>query len=190
MLAAASVLTSADASIVIVSPMSCEVTLVLTVDGAGEIEHRAEAFDGSRIDLVDLSGARRVRAPRRDGRTLALVVRPERPSYTLRYRADQPPARRDRCPLWLPAAPSSGRPGSVHLDVRLPEGAAPGGTMPALAWAGTHGAAALGHLPAFLRVPYAAAGEAPPWNVARVMDAAAIVALVGASVFWARRRKG
>lgn len=188
-LAAAPVLTSAEVSIVIASPTSCEVTLVVTVEGADEIEHRVEAFEGSRIDLLGVSGARRVGEPRREGRTLALVLRPERPSYTLQYRSDQPPTRRDRCPVWLPAAPSSGRAQSVRLEVRLPVGAAPGGTMPGFAWTGMRGTAALGHLPAFVRVPFTPAGEPPPWNVARVMDAVAIVALVGASAVWARRRR-
>ena len=62
--------------------------------------------------------------------------------------------------------------------------------MPTFAWTGTQGSATLPHLPAFVIVPYAAAGGSRPWDVSRVMDAVAIGTLVFASAVWLRRQKG
>jgi hypothetical protein len=46
--------------------------------------------------------------------------------------------------------------------------------------------AAIAHLPAFVRVPFARPGEPAPWNVARLMDILSIAALVVATLAWAR----
>ena len=62
--------------------------------------------------------------------------------------------------------------------------------MPGLAWVGQEGSATLGHLPAFVRVPYAMPGEPAPFNIAFAMDVVAIGTLVLASAAWARGRRG
>ncbi len=201
--AAAPVLTSADARITFSAATACEVALTLTVTGATDIEHRLEILDGSRTELLEVRGAAQAGAVREIGRTLALVVKPSGESYTLRYRVTQPDHRPHRCPIWLPAAPADGLTRNVRLRVAVPPGTSASGTMPSLAWTGAGpddaaspaptgpvGVATLGHLPAFVVVPFAAAGRPRPWDVSRVMDAAAIGTLVLASAVWLRRRKG
>ncbi|MEZ5285766.1 MAG: hypothetical protein R2712_13355 [Vicinamibacterales bacterium] len=73
--------------------------------------------------------------------------------------------------------------------MQLPEGASPVGTMPALDWSDGEGRATLAHLPAFVRVPYADAGTARPWNVGRLMDVVTIVTLLAASAVFAWRTR-
>ena len=155
----APVLASADARIRIESPTACAVELAVTVEGASQVEHRVEAVEGSRVELLQVTRRGcRLAEPRRVGRTLSLVVTPGQPAYTLRYHVQQPDSRRDRCPLWLPAVPADGRSRNVRLTVQLPAGATPGGTMPGFVWTGDRGETTLGHLPAFVRVAYAEAG--------------------------------
>jgi len=189
---AAPVLTSAQANIRFASSVECEVGLTLVVSGATEIEHRLELLDGASVELLEVRDATEARAPRDVGRTRSLVLTPSVPggNYTFRYRVEQASARRHRCPLWLPTVPADGRTRAVRVEVDLPAGTVASGTMPAFAWAGPHGVATLAHLPAFVIVPFAAEGSARPWDVSRVMDAAAIVTLVGASTLWLRRQKG
>lgn len=188
--AAAPVLTTADVRIAFDTPTTCAVTLTLAVSGAVEVEHRLEALTGSRTELVEVSGGEAVGAVRDIGRTQSLVVRPSGASYAIRYRVAQAEDRPFRCPIWLPAAPADGRSRDVRLHVTVPAGTSANGTMPTFAWAGAEGTATLGHLPAFVIVPYAAAGGARPWDVSRVMDAAAVGTLVLASAVWLRRQKG
>lgn len=185
---AAPVLRSADAQVALTLPTSCAVELTLSVDGASEIEHRIEVGSGVRIELLEIRGAEQLGEPREIGRTRALNVRPASDTYTLRYRVELPAARAYRCPLWLPTAPADGRSRDVRLRVRLPAGATPSGTLPTFTWVGGEGTAALGHLPAFVHVPYGTPDAPAPLNAARVMDIAAIATLVGATLFWARRR--
>jgi hypothetical protein len=132
--AAAPVVTAATIRIVVTSPTSCEVTIAVRLEGASEIEHRIESFDGSEVELQELKGARSAGEPRRVGRTRVLTLRLDRPDYELRYRAMQNADRADRCPLWIPSAPTTGQLETVRIDVQLPEGGRPGGTMPAMAW--------------------------------------------------------
>ena len=150
-LAAPGVLRSARAEITITSPQSCEVRLTPTIDGAAEIEHRLALLDGTVVTLLDAPAAD---PPRDVGRTRALVVRPSSPTYTLHYRVVQPAEGAFRCPLWLPTTPADGRSRSVLLSAGLPAGAVPSGTMPSFTWANGVGTATLGHLPAFVRLPY------------------------------------
>ena len=187
---AAPVLASADARIVFGAPTACEVTLTLAVSGATEIEHRLESLEGSRTELIEVSGGTRVGDVREIGRTQSLVVRPTQPTYTIHYRVAQSADRPHRCPLWLPTAPADGRSRSVRMRVTVPAGNTANGTMPSFAWTGTVGSATLPHLPAFVIVPYAASGSARPWDVSRVMDAVAIGTLALASAVWLRRQKG
>lgn len=190
LLAAAPVLTGADARIAILSPTTCEVRLALDVDGAdaAAVEHRLEVLDGAVVRDLTVHGAAAEPA-RTVGRTQALHLRLEATTYELAYRVEQPPAGRFRCPLWLPTAPADGRSRAVRLTVTLPPGAEPSGTMPAFAWRNGVGTATLGHLPAFVRVPYAADGAAAPWDLGRVMDGVSIGTLVVASLLWLRRTR-
>ena len=186
---AAPVLAAADARIRFESPTACTVELALTIEGASQVEHRVEAVDGSRVELLQVSGAAQVGEPRTVGRTLALQLAPSQPAYVLRYRVQQPESRRERCPLWLPSIPADGRSRNVRLTVQLPAGATPGGTMPGFAWNGDRGDATLGHLPAFVRVAYAEAGRTPPWDVSRVMDVITLATLAVASALWLVRKR-
>ena len=187
---AAPVLAAADVRIAFSAPTVCAATLTLAVSGATEVEHRLEALEGSRTELVEVGGGAQVGEVREIGRTLALVIRPAAASYTIRYRVVQADDRPFRCPIWLPTAPADGRSRNVHLNVAVPDGTSANGTMPSFAWHGPDGAATLGHLPAFVIVPFAAAGGTRPWDVSRVMDAAAVGTLVLASAVWLRRRQG
>jgi hypothetical protein len=186
----APVVRNADVRVAFSSPTSCTVELVLSVDGHGmEMEHRVEAAPGSRLEIVGVDGASVVGDVRQVGRTRALFLRSdEKTPYTLRYTVDQPPERAGRCPLWIPTVPTGGRGQAVRIVARIPEGATAVGTMPAFTWSGTEGTATIGHLPAFVRVPYALAGAPAPWNIARLMDVVSIATLVGATLAWARRR--
>jgi hypothetical protein len=186
---AALVLREADVHITVTSPTSCEVTIALTVDGAPEIDHRIETFDGSRTELVDTRGARQVGDVRSIGRTQSLVLRPDQAAYGFRYRVRQPDDLAHRCPIWLPAVPTSGRSRAVRLQVQLPPGTTPGRSMPAFDWTGAHGSTRLGHLPAFVRVPYASEGGSLRWSIGEMMDAVAVVVFAAASAIWAWRRR-
>jgi hypothetical protein len=182
------VVRSAEIRVRFTSPTSCAVDLTLDVD-AREVEHRVEAAPGGRVVLEEVRGAGRVGDVTDVGRTRALSLSPEGRPYTLRYTVEQPPDRAGRCPLWIPTLPTEGRGRQVHIEVRIPAGATAAGTMPAFAWSGEEGTATIGHLPAFVRVPFALAGEPAPWNVGRVMDVVSIAILFAATLAWARRRR-
>jgi hypothetical protein len=186
--AAAPAVREAEVRVVFASPTSCTVDLALTVD-AVEVEHRIDVAEGADIHLLGVAGARVVGEPTDVGRTRALVVEPGTGRYSLRYAASQPPHRAGRCPLWIPTIPTEGRGRRVRIVVRIPEGATARGTMPSFDWAGGEGTAAIGHLPAFVRVPHALPGEPVPWDMARVMDGVSIAALALASLAWARRSR-
>ena len=160
--------------------------MTLTVDGAREIDHRVETFGSGSVNLVDVRGASQAGGLRAIGRTQSLVLRPDETTYGFRYSASQLAG---RCPIWLPAVPTDGRSREVRIRIQLPPGSTPGRSMPAFDWAGTQGATRLGHLPAFVRVPYAAAGESPGWDIGRVMDGVAILVFGAASAIWAWRTK-
>lgn len=187
-LAVAPVLTGADARIAVLSPTVCAVRLAVTVDGAEVVEHRLEVLEGAVVGELAVRGAE-VASVRTVGRTQALHVRPQAAGYELSYRIEQPPAGRFRCPLWLPTTPADGRSRAVQLAVTVPAGAAPSGTMPAFTWNDGVGTATLGHLPAFVRVPYAADGVSTPWNLARLMDGVSVGVLVIASLLWLTRSR-
>jgi hypothetical protein len=185
---AAPVLRSADIRIVIRSADACDVRMILAVDGATAIDHRIEAVEGSQIDLTDIHGARQVQPPRPIGRTLSLILEAGAADYELAYSV-QRSGGQGRCPLWVPAAPADGVSRAVRVAVDLPSGMSSRGTMPALAWHGPRGTTTLGHIPAFVRVPYVASGESALWDVSTAMDALTIVVFAGASAIWIWRRK-
>jgi hypothetical protein len=145
-------------------------------------------LDGATATLLGIDGGA-AGAPASVGRTLALAVAPSSPTYTLHYRVDQPPAGAFRCPVWLPVTPADGRSREVRISATLPADATAVGTMPAFSWQGRQGSAVLGHLPAFVRLPYEAPGVAPPWNIARTMDVLSLAVLVLASALWWRRHR-
>ncbi|MGE0359438.1 MAG: hypothetical protein AB7H93_03320 [Vicinamibacterales bacterium] len=187
--AAPAVLRAADAAIEISAPAACAVRLTVTIDGAAApIEHRLEHLEGAVTALGGVEGAS-AEPPGAVGRTLVLRVTPSGPTYTLRYRVTQPPAGVFRCPIWLPATPADGRSRAVRIHATVPAGTAPAGTFPAFAWTDRTGTATLGHLPAFVRVPYAGAGVDAPWNLARLMDGVSLAVLAAASLLWWRRRQ-
>lgn len=189
--AGAPVLRAAGVEVRFASPADCEVTLRLDVAGAERVEHRLELLEGAAVELVDVSGA--TAEPSTDiGRTRALFVTPAAGggSYRLRYRVVQPASHPYRCPLWLPAVPTDGRSREVRISAVVPEGMSVSGGMPPFEWTGDRGQVALAHLPAFVTVPFGPPTEARAWDVARVMDAAALGTLAAASLLWAVRRKG
>jgi hypothetical protein len=189
--AAAPVLRSADARIEMHAPGRCEVALTVDLGDAARVEHRIEVVENGRVELIALHGAVAVGEPRTVGRTRALVLEPAPGAspYTLRYIVEQPSAHEGRCPLWIPTIPTEGGGRPVRLVATLPAGATPVGTMPLFAWDGHEGTAVLAHLPAFVRLPYALPGMPSPRDVARMMDIVSVVALAGATIAWARRRR-
>lgn len=168
-------------------------SLAVEVTGGSAIEHRLELLEGATAALAEVAGGVAADPPRDIGRTRAIVVTPDAAgggAYTLRYRVTQAATRAHRCPLWLPAAPTDGRGSVVRIAVTVPAGTTGRGGMPAFTWQGRQGEAALAHLPAFVTVPFGPPTEARAWDVARVMDAAALGTLAAASLLWAVRRKG
>lgn len=186
---AAAVLTAADARIAFRSPMSCTVALTVSVSGAEEVEHRLALGSGAAVELIVIDGADAVSAARDIGRTRAVTVRPRQPAYTIRYAVMNADRDAHRCALWLPTVPADGRSRHVRLHVQVPPGAVPGASMPGFAWTGERGEATLGHLPAFVRVSFAAAGARPSWDVSRTMDLVTLLVLAGASALWLRRAR-
>ncbi|MDH4064094.1 MAG: hypothetical protein OEW19_06815 [Acidobacteriota bacterium] len=187
--AAAPVLRSAEARITMRAPGLCDVSLTLEVDDATRVEHRLEVLEGSRIDRLEVRGGTVVGDLRAVGPTRVLVVAPSETTYSLRYAVQQPEHEAYRCPLWLPAVAADGRSRNVRILVSLPDTATAAGTLPRFEWRGAQGTATLGHLPSFVRVPYAMPGEPAPVDVARVMDIVAVAAMLGASAAWVWRRK-
>lgn len=185
--AAAPRLTSADVRVTFHSAASCEAIITLRIDDAATVTQHIEVAEGASVALVEVSGAE-ASPPTDVGRTRVLVTRSDSGVYTLRYAVRQAAHRPGRCPLWVPTIPADGRSAAVRLTVRIPPGTRAAGTMPAFAWAGEEGTAAIGHLPAFVRVPFAAPGEPAPWNIARLMDIVSIATLALATLAWARRR--
>lgn len=181
---AAPLLRSGEVHITVVSALACDVTMTLTAEGVSELDHRIEAFDGSHVDLVEVHAARPVGDTRIVGRTRSLVLQPLEPTYRFRYRAVQPAGRDHRCPLWVPAAPTDGRSRPVRLEIELPASTVPGRSMPGVTWTGTRGMATLGHIPAFVRIPFSSAGEGAEWDISRVMDIVTMTLFAGASAFW------
>jgi hypothetical protein len=187
--AAGPVLRSADVTIRIPSPTSCQVSMTFVMDSAAAIDHRLESPQGTDVDALRVEGARATSEPRVVGSTQSLVLTPERGIYTLSYRVEQAAARMYRCPLWLPAVPADSVSRAVTLRVELPPETAPGNTMPRFTWNGSAGTATLAHLPAFVIIPYSAVGEPAGWDVSTAMDVAAVSMFVGASAIWVWRKR-
>ncbi|MGD9903074.1 MAG: hypothetical protein AB7U83_06360 [Vicinamibacterales bacterium] len=184
--AAAPVLRVVDVAVDLGSPSRCDVSLTITLDDPpASVAHQLDTLAGATVVLLGVEGGS-AEPPQRSGRTRRLDVRPAARSYTLRYRVEQPARGDFRCPIWLPVIPADGRSRAVRISATLPEGATAAGTFPAFAWSGRTGRVTLGHLPAFVHVPFAAAGAAPPWSLARVMDGLSLAVLVAATFAWWR----
>jgi hypothetical protein len=194
------VLRQADVRIVMNSPTACDVTAALTleVDRPTDLMHRLQIFEGARAELLNIDGrARTTTGLRPEGRTMIFGLRLDaagQHTYSIRYRVTQPDAWEYRCPVWLPSAATDGGLGVVRLQADVPAGAAPaGGSFPALSWQAGHGTATIGHLPAFVRVPFFAPGHSPGWidrqDLATVTDVTAVVLLAAGSLVWVWRRR-
>ncbi len=198
---AGAILRRADVNVVMTGPTGCEVTAALTLDpnGTTEVLHRLQLFDGASAELVDVTGAARASAaPRLEGRTMVLVVSLDPAgsgAYTIRYRVTQPGEWSYRCPLWVPTTPTDGRSRAIHIQVEVPAETMPTrGAFPAFTWSpGNHGTITIGHVPAFIRVPFRAPGQDPGWwarqDLATVTDATAIIVLVVGSLVWLWRAR-
>ena len=161
----------------------------VTVTGASEVDHRIEFFDGNRVELVEVRGARRNGDISVIGRTQSLVLSPSQSPYGIQYRAVQSERQPNRCPIWLPAVPSDGRAGAVRMTVDLPDATSAGYSMPGFTWIGTRGFAALAHIPSHVVVSYGPEGAPRGWDVGRIMDTLAVTVFAGASALWVWRAK-
>lgn len=180
---------SARVTVAVTSPSTCDVSMALTVDGGSPVEHRLQAFGGTKVELTALRGARQLGDVRTVGQTHAILIEPDDPEYLLAYHVSLPADFQYRCPLWLPIVPTTGRPGAVQLDVDIPAGSRSGDTLPAFAWAGTHGTASLAHLPAAVRTTYGPADSRRGWTLARTMDAVTLAVFAASSLVWLWRVK-
>lgn len=196
---ASGTLRQARITIVVDTPYSCDVTAAYSIDAPNEseIEHRIQLFEGASVELIEITGAaQQIDSPKVIGRTQSISVRlaaAAPATYGVRYRVRQPADWAYRCPMWVPTTPTDGTSQPVAIDVELPPAArASGGGVPAFRWAEARGTAILGHVPAFVRVPYATeGGPAPPrsWDVARLMDLLAVAILAVGSALWVWTRK-
>lgn len=167
---------------------ACDVTMTLAVSGNSPIDHRIEAAGESSIHLSTVRGAGQPTAPRTIGRTLLLTLEPRAGEYEFAYTVQRLRSPY-RCPLWVPAAPADGVSRQVRIGVELPVGTSARGTMPAFTWKGTMGTTTLGHIPAFVRVPFAPDGRSEIWDVSMIMDVLTLVVFAGASGIWIWRRQ-
>jgi hypothetical protein len=195
------VLRQADVRIALTSANACDVTADLTIESKSRVEviHRLQLFEGARAELGGVSGAgKQAGVPRLEGRTMVLGVALD-PSasgpYTIRYRVTQPDEWSYRCPIWVPVTPTDGRVGAVRLQIDVPPGTVPTrGSFPAFTWTQSQpGTASIGHVPAFVRVPFMAAGHDPGWwarqDLATLTDTTAIAVLVIGTVIWVWRAR-
>jgi hypothetical protein len=191
----------ADIRITMRDATACEAQVRLRVGTPAPtlLDHRVALYAGTRIADVVVSGEGvEAGTPRPSGpatEAIGIRLRPGTSSYTIAYRVTQPADRGFRCPVWLPAAPTDGLSRQVRVRVVLPAGAsAAGGSLPRLAWtpAGA-GEATLAQIPAIVRTPFTSAGEPSRWSesfdVTRVMDALALVALASVTGVWLWRRR-
>ena len=196
----APVLRRADVRVALTSAHSCDVTADFTIESKSRIDvvHHLQLFEGARAELVDVRGAgKETGIPRLEGRTMVLGITVEpaaQASYSIRYRVTQPDEWQYRCPIWLPSTPTDGQAGSVRLDVEVPPGTVPTrGSFPAFSWSERQGAARIGHVPAFVRVPFLEAGHDPGWwarqDLASLTDTTAIAVLVIGTVIWVWRSR-
>jgi hypothetical protein len=193
---AADVLNEARVRIAMADPLTCAVTasFVVALAGGNTVEHRLQRLEGSRLELLEVTGATQG-VSRSVGITEALTVTLPGAGthrYELRYRVVQPDAWAFRCPVWLPTVAGDGRSRSIEIEAVLPSDArAAGGSFPAFQWADGIGRATLANLPAFVRLPYVAPGEthSPTRDVSRLMDVTAVGVLIAGTVLWVIRKR-
>ena len=195
--AAADVLQQAQVRIALTDAVTCEVVVSFAValDRPGNVEHRLQRLDGSRLDLIGVTGASHVAPVRSVGTTEALTLSFPAAGvhrYEVRYRVAQSEQWAYRCPVWLPTVAADGRSRNVEIEVVLPPDARPAsGTFPVLRWEGRTGRTTLANVPAFLRLPYEAPSETrrPPADLGRLMDIAAVGMLIAGTALWIVRRR-
>ena len=190
---AAPVVRAARVHAVLTSPTACDVEASYTIqaDQPASIRFTLQTFDGTQVELSAVNDATVTASlVQRTGKTTVFSTQLTGGSQTttLRYHVTQASEWAYRCPIWLPAIPTDGRPGAVSLQVQWPTGATlTGATLPPLQDMQTGGSSSLANIPAFVRVPYAVAGDPHPassWDVIRVLDVATVAALLGSSVLW------
>jgi hypothetical protein len=195
--AAAATVRSARVSIVF-SPQACEVTSRLVIDTAEPevVEHRLLLAQRSGLPEFVVVGALAG-----DSDTIGSTVRlpvsltgSGRNEYTVRYRVALSNAAHGQCPLLVPAAPTDGISRAIRLEVDMPADATRlPGAFPALSWDERRGTVTIGHMPSFVRVPFATRGAALGWretfDVRRAMDVSAVVTIGIATAAWAALRK-
>ena len=197
----AAVLRRANLRVAFTASHTCDVAADFTVESTSRIEviHRLQLFEGARAELVGVTGAgKEAGVPRIEGRTMVLAVAIDPAAsgaYTIRYHVVQPDQWQYRCPIWLPSTPTNGQAGAVRLQIDVPPGtASTRGSFPAFSWTSNHqGTAAIGHVPAFVRVPFLEAGHDPGWwarqDLASLTDTTAIAVLVIGTVIWVWRSR-
>ena len=196
---AAPIVRGAQVHVVLTSPTACDIDATFTIqtDRPAAVPFSLQTFEGARVELTSLNG---LAVPagdlQRSGRTTVFAVHLSgsgNETTALRYRVAQAPDWAYRCPIWLPAVPTDGRPGAVRLQFEWPTGASlTGRTLPPLSRSGTGGASSLSHVPAFVRVPFVVTGGSQlarrDWDLTAIMDAATLVALLAASLVWVAAR--
>jgi hypothetical protein len=184
--------------VIVVSSDACDVTSHFAVDAVEPvaIDHRVmlagRAEPPEFVVLGALAGQTST-----VGHTASLPVSLTgmgRNEYTVRYRVTPYAPRLDRCPLLVPSVATDGLSRTVTIAVEVPHGTTRlPGEFPALTWESDVGRVTLGHMPAFVRVPIAAAGDRvtsiDTLDVRRAIDIAAALTIGVATLAWVALRK-
>lgn len=193
---ASPVLQRANFAVAFTTPTACDVEAEFTVAGlSAPVEHRLHTDSAATVELLAAPSQADAVTPADDAGAHVLHVRPSgtgSDTYAIHYRVVQSERDAYRCPLWLPTVPTDGLSREVHVRVSLPSGATPGaGGFPTFEWTDGGAVASLGHVPAFVHVPFRAPGDAraPGWDVQKTMDTTAVVLLVAGMLTFAWRRK-
>jgi hypothetical protein len=184
-----------DGRITIVSPGTCDVQLAIVIDGdrPQTVEHRLTLVGGMQIAALSVTGGGTLGESKTVGVTLSVPVTllsGGSSAYTVRYRVRQSQESDGRCPILVPLVATNGLDRVVTLTAQLPDGSEPlDDTFPAFSWSGpTTGSVRIGHVPAFVLLPFVRQGENTRWQSAmsrrRVVDAMALATLVVASLLW------
>ncbi|HEY0876429.1 MAG TPA: hypothetical protein VGD94_23345 [Vicinamibacterales bacterium] len=189
------VLREARFDVVYTSPTDCEVNASFVVEGTTTVEHRLIVGDSAVVTLREVGGTVAADGgPVAVGASRSLTLRGAENGeqrYRLGYAVSNP-ASPYRCPLWLPTTPADGVSQEVVIGVALPAGVMPdGASLPAFDWEGRGGTAHLGHIPAFIRVPFRAEGSSRRFSVGvnALMDGIAITVLAAGVTWFAWRRR-
>ena len=183
--------------LIVFSPGACEVVTRVAVDTAepAVVEHRLMMDGGGPPEFVVVGAiASRGEIVSRTVRVPVSLTGSGRNEYSVRYRAPLADATAQRCPLLVPGVPTDGVNRAVRIDVEVPAGATVlPGQFPAFSWSDRHGTVTIGHVPSFVRVPYAPPGAPVSWSdrldIQRTIDVAAIGTLGVATLAWIALRR-